>query len=104
MSTDETQNRSAPVAPLSARPGAPVRSWPFVAIISCDMLLLLLLGYFAYADLSKRFEAVNRKVELTAAQVDMLKDRIDQLERGQQFDQIAPPRGRSGTNKPAPKR
>ncbi len=84
-----------------------MRSWPFVTIIAIDMLLLLALGYLAFADLNVKLDAVNKKIEVAAVKQAMLEDRIAQVENSQKFDQMTPPRSPSGagtnTNKPAPR-
>ena len=76
--------------PASAPPAAsagetagcapPVRSWPFVAIIVCDMLLLLLLGFLAWFDLGARLDGVRSQNAALRAEVDDLKLRVQQLE------------------------
>jgi len=78
-----------------------VRSWPFVTIIAADMLLLLLLGYLAYRDLSERLDTVNKT---TAVQYEYLKERVDQLEGAQVLDQMDSSHNSPSPRKAAPKR
>jgi hypothetical protein len=104
MSADETKYQPVAKEPPASRQTAPARSWPFVTIIACDMLLLLFLGYLAYADLGERLSLANKKIERMTAEMNLLRDEVVQLKRGQELDQIAPSRGSSNTSRPAPRR
>jgi hypothetical protein len=91
---DSIQRQAAPKEPAARR-------WPFVTIIVCDMLLLLLLGFLAYMDLSERMDRVNK---IMTVELVILKDRVAQLESAQQFDQMAPSRNKPIQGRTAPRR
>lgn len=91
---DRIQSQAAPKEPV-------VRRWPFVTIIVCDMLLLLLLGFLAYMDLSERIDRVNK---IMTVELVILKDRVAQLESAQQFDQMDPSHNKPTPGRAAPRR
>jgi hypothetical protein len=99
----QTVVRAAPGLPpiLAPSPATaqsrPLTNWPFVLIITLDMLILVLLGYFAYLDVRQRVNAAATDVSNMQNSLSSLQRRVEQLESPR-----PPDKGDSDTGKSRP--